>query len=456
MKKLCSIVLGTMFGDEAKGLTVDHLCGKASDPIVVRFSGGQQAGHTVIYNGIKHTHSSFGAGTLRGVPTYFTEDTTVYLNTMINELEVLKVKGINPKVYCHPLAMLTTPYDVAFNQAIEVGNKHGSCGLGVGATMKRSLNTGFKLFTIDLLNKSMLWEKLNNIGEYYFNLATERDILKYYDTKVLEESLSTFESNLNNIPFEIKNYNYLEDFDNIIFEGSQGILLDMDHGVFPNVTYASTTSKNALKIIDKLGGKKQIHIYYVTRCYQNRHGNGWMSNNVPIDLINNGEEINTENQWQGKFRTGEMDYELLNHAFNIDQIYSYKIPITTNKHLVVSCLDQRPEFKLRFDLLPEFNTIIGSYSPDSSSFTRLNDAYEKAIIMSDTDEDIDYYVIPEIALEYKEFIYGLHGKSSENRIIAFTKYNQAIMGMSCCNEKYKLTEGEKNWFIVKNYFKNVD
>lgn len=445
MEKICNIVLGSMFGDEAKGLTVDHLCENVEyNPIVVRFSGGQQAGHTVIYNGIKHIHSSFGSGALRGIPTYFTEDTTIYITTMINELEVLKEKGINPNVYCHPLTMLTTPYDVAYNQATEIGNKHGSCGLGVGATMNRNLTTGYKLFAIDILHKGMLWEKLNKIGEYYFNLAQERGILKYYDTKILENALNDFEANLNNVPFGIANYELLEAFDNIIFEGSQGILLDMDHGVFPNVTYANTTSKNALKIIDKLSDVRETHIYYVTRCYQTRHGNGWMSNNTPIDLINNEEEINNENQWQGNFKTGEIDYDLLNHAFNIDNIYSYKIPAETNKHLVVTCLDQRPDFKLNFSLLPNFGSFIGSYSPDSSSYRLIYDAYQGARHIIKTGN------IPPIAKEYRDFIYSLHGISKENELLAIARYLQ-INGIECNIEKYKLTEGEKNWFVMRDY-----
>jgi hypothetical protein len=169
-----------------------------------------------------------------------------------------------------------------------------------------------------------------------------------------------------------------------------------------------------------------------------------MSNNIPIELINNEEEINNENQWQGNFRIGEIDYDLLNHAFNIDNIYSYKIPTETNKHLVVTCLDQRPDFKLRFDLLPNFYLFIGSYSPDSRGFALTYDVYQGARLMIKTGD------IPSVAREYRDFIYSLHGVSEENEILAYARFLQ-INGAECYNEKYKLTEGEKNWFVVRNY-----
>jgi adenylosuccinate synthase len=67
---------------------------KSENPIVIRYSGGQQAGHTVMYNGVKHIHSNFGSGSLRGVPTYFSEHTTIYPVTIARELKVLKGKGV--------------------------------------------------------------------------------------------------------------------------------------------------------------------------------------------------------------------------------------------------------------------------------------------------------------------------------------------------------------------------
>lgn len=356
-----SIVVGLQFGDEGKGITTDHLC--SQDPensIVVRFSGGQQAGHTVIYNGIKHVHSNFGSGTLRGVPTYFSEYCSIYPNTIWREKKVLIEKGIEPMLIVHPLAKVTTPFDVAFGRIRELSLKHGSCGLGIGTTMQRHNNTGYKLFAVDLACPKILTEKLRNINEYYASKINNKSEYSLYNEIAMEE-LEKFKSALRHDLFKYSGYEILLNYTHTIFEGSQGILLDMNHGIFPNVTHAETTSKNAFEICNKLAIPFP-EVYYVTRCYQTRHGNGYMSNETPIALINNEEEINVSNKWQGDFRTGELDYDLLNYALAVDDNNLR----SRNKYLVVTCLDQRPVFSLEPDKINfNFKNILLSDSPIS-------------------------------------------------------------------------------------------
>ncbi len=349
-----SIVIGLGYGDEGKGITTDSLCLQEPDnSIVIRFSGGQQAGHTVIKDGIKHIHSNYGSGTLRGVPSYFSEHCTIYLNTMDEEKHVLKRKGIIPKLFIHPLAKLTTPYDVAYNRLTERENNHGSCGLGVGATMKRHETTPYKLYAVDLTYPDLLLQKLDKIKHYYYSLFDEvtkkRFIGEYLQYEhIFHELIFKYDK-----MFEIQNYSYLRDnYSNLIFEGSQGIMLDMDHGLFPNVTYANTTSKNAIEICDKLR-IPIINLYYITRCYQTRHGAGWMSNTDKIELINNHEEINTFNEWQKHFKVSELDYNMLNYALNVDNIYS---SCGVTKHLVITCCDQRPDWKFEHSKIENYIT----------------------------------------------------------------------------------------------------
>lgn len=371
-----SIVIGSQFGDEGKGRTTDNLCSQTIDygrkiekKIVVRFSGGQQAGHNVRIGDITHIHSNFGSGTLRGVPSYFSEHCTVYPLTMYREEQVLKSKGITPELYLHPLAKVTTPFDVVYNRLTEKRNGHGSCGLGISATMKRNNETGYKLYAIDLSNRILLEEKLENIYQYYYS-KIENHTERMEFIKLQREEMREFMGCLDLMTFNIKSYDYIKNnYQNIIFEGSQGILLDMDHGVFPNVTFANTTSKNALEICNKLGIEKHnISIHYVTRCYQTRHGAGWMSNNDEIELINTEDEINVFNEWQKNFKIGELDYNLLNYALDIDQIYSEGI----RKYLVVTCLDQRPKFKFDVDKIKhKFKMVTGTFGSDTGKLTSL-------------------------------------------------------------------------------------
>lgn len=353
------IVIGLQFGDEGKGVTTDYLCSQSKNPIVIRYSGGHNCGHNVIIGDKKHVHSSYGSGTLRGVPSYFSEHTCIYLPNILREQQILKEKGITPKLFVHPLAKVTTPYDIAFNRASEKKDGHGSVGAGIAATMKRYNETGYKLCAMDLqLEYSHILEaKLIRIAAYYHNLVREIDkgdrrFSPFFNrySHYLEEFKPDLESysllkNATNLPFEVANYDQLSYYDDLIFEGSQGIMLDMDHGIFPNVTYAHTTSKNALEILRKLTCILDTEIYYVTRCYQTRHGSGWMSNEVAPDLINNEEEINVTNPWQKDFRTGKLDYELLNYAMEVDNLYSSPF----RKNLVVTCLDQRPSYEFHYE-----------------------------------------------------------------------------------------------------------
>lgn len=360
-------VIGLCWGDEGKGITTDFLCQKNDkSKIVVRFSGGQQAGHNVVIDGVNHVHSNYGSGTLRGVPSYFSEYCTIYPLTMWREKMTLVHKNVTPKLILHPLAMVTTPFDVVYNRMTERKLCHGSCGLGISATIKRNENTGYKLYAIDLGNQDLLFPKLHNIFEYYKSLfidPTEKE-------EFIKESLAEFglfKDAIEDLYFDIQSYDYLKKFDEIIFEGSQGILLDMNHGTFPNVTHANTTSKNVIEICEK-NGFPYPEIYYVTRCYQTRHGNGWMSNDTEITLINNHHEINVFNEWQKEFKVSEIDYDLLNYSLEIDKIYSSSSKFLS-KNLVVTCLDQRPDFVFRPDKLrTKFNEVYYSYSPESRNF----------------------------------------------------------------------------------------
>lgn len=357
------IVVGLGFGDEGKGITTDYLCSQNENSLVVRFSGGQQCGHNVCLGDKSHVHSNFGSGTLRGLPSFFSEHCTFYPVTMFNEFKVLEKKNISPKLYLHPLTKLTTPYDIIANRILERKNNHGSCGLGIGTTMKRD-EIGFKLFAIDLANENLLKIKLGGIKTYY----EKRVEIVGKDKDWLAEELESFYAFLPHLPIKIVDYNFLQSFEEIIFEGSQGIMLDQNHGIFPHVTFANTTSKNAIEICDELGIRKR-KVFYVTRCYSTRHGVGWMPNETKIELINTEAEINVFNEHQKDFRLSEIDYDLLNYALKIDEIYSCDV----KKNLVVTCLDQRENFQFDYSKInTNFKNIYESRSPYSEKITKLS------------------------------------------------------------------------------------
>lgn len=316
------IVVGLGFGDEGKGLTTSFLCSQVKNPLVVRFNGGHQAGHTVVYNGERHVFSSFGSGTLQGAPTYWSAYCTFYPTAFLNEWNIFKK---SPLVFINPLCPVTTPYDVEYNKYREKMNGHGSVGVGFGTTIDRH-QKNYKLYVQDLFHEKILFEKLKMIQKYYKDAfgITGVDTLGFLDDIAQAKNLIWLATDA-----------ILSQFDPI-FEGAQGILLDQDFGFFPNVTRSNTTSKNAVKMYSPAED-----IYYVTRCYQTRHGNGFMTNeHKTIKLINNDDETNIYNIYQRHFRVAPIDTDLINYSIECDSNFSKDL----EKNLIITCVDQLPDF----------------------------------------------------------------------------------------------------------------
>jgi adenylosuccinate synthase len=356
-----SFVVDLGFGDGGKGVVTSKLCMEHLEdgfkPLVVRYTGGHQAGHTVVYNGVRHVFSSFGSGTLQGVPTFFTKDTMSYLPNLWNEYNVLAPKceklGVKaPVSYYDPKAMVTTIYDVAFNRATEMLNRHGSCGLGISATMERNTTTQYKLHVADLGHTDWYLQKERSVAKYYddkimFKDAQVRDI--YYEQVEKErgrmaEALQGGVVPLVVRPTPLDQLVEAQHLNSMIFEGAQGILLDQDHGIPPHTTWGYTTSRNIWSFLSDAGlvVPTDSTMYYVTRCYHTRHGNGWLpSAELDTPLINNENETNVVNEWQGSLRVRKLDIKLLMHAIRVDSNYTPRS--LKGAVLAVTCLDQMPD-----------------------------------------------------------------------------------------------------------------
>ena len=338
------IVVGSQFGDEGKGLTVDYLCSITESPLVIRFSGGQQAGHTVDHQGIRHAFSNFGSGTLRGVPTYWSKFCTVDPIGIINEQSDLLESGINPTLYVDAQCPVTTLYDKIYNQENPNTITHGTCGVGVGATYQRE-SAHYSLVFQDLFYPSILKMKLSMIYEYYKTEArliiptidsdTIKHFLKYIDHIISNTSIKM----VNGIPKESKSL-----FTDYIFEGSQGLLLDQSFGFFPHVTRSNTGTKNAIKLLPTT---ELPEVFLVTRAYQTRHGNGPMTNeSIPHVIIPDRLETNVSNCYQGKFRTCLLDLDLLQYGIYRDDYI--RTHLDSKVTLVVTCLDHLERNEYRF------------------------------------------------------------------------------------------------------------
>ncbi len=332
-----NLVVGLGFGDEGKGRLVSSLVSSDPNAIVVRYCGGHQAGHTVVKDRLDttkpHVFSSFGSGTLHGAPTYWSRFCTFYPWAVRNEYNRLQELGVTPTLYVDALCPVTTNFDVAHNKVREEKVRHGSVGVGIGSTFARH-EAYYKLYFQDLFNDTVLQAKLDNIMNVFYSNS--------FGDKSSEELRTNF---MNSVRF-IRNCGNIHlinpgamefgQYDNVIFEGAQGILLDQDFGFFPNVTRGNTTSKNAITLIQEYNLPRP-RIYRVTRTYQTRHGNGFMSNEEkkPL-LIHTEQETNITGPWQGTFRIGWLDLDLIRYAVQCDQHFTGDRLST----LVMTCVDQ--------------------------------------------------------------------------------------------------------------------
>ena len=306
------IVIGSTFGDEGKGNVVQWLCQQALNAgkkvAVVRYSGGPQAAHTVYYNRIKHICSSYGAGVLLNVPTILSSNVLVDPISMQKERRELISKGIkSPKIILDSICPnIITPFDVYFNQQDLKTLNDGSCGKGINAAQQRISNGYYSLDSLENWNAAKRYYK----DKHSLNI------------ELSDELKQTYINAHNWFNRTVQRYFDYWDFDELILEGSQGLLLDEDFGFNPHTTPSRVGLNGCLRYYTN----RECEVYFVTRTYLTRHGNGYEPKH-PITIPEWKEESNITNQFQGIFKTGILEIPLLQRAFDKHNIIN-----TCRKH----------------------------------------------------------------------------------------------------------------------------
>ena len=338
MKAIITVGLG--FGDEGKGAAVDFLTRELSAELVVRYSGGAQAGHNVqLADGRRHTFAQFGAGTFAGAKTYLGPRMIISPATMIPEADHLRSLGIADPfalLTVHPDCLVSTVYHVAMNLLRELargGDRHGSCGLGIGETRHYWLRYGPDAIVAgDLARRCTLIQKLTLLRERLLLEMQELPKLDREWSRIMHESRSTEEADLLlEAAAELQIDSRLPACKTAIFEGAQGVLLDEWKGFHPYTTWSTVTPLHAWDLIAE-HGIRDVTVLGVTRAYATRHGTGpfpTFSAEMTTALIDPG---NPTNAWQGSIRSGPLDLVLLDYAARICQVDG----------LVVTHLDQLP------------------------------------------------------------------------------------------------------------------
>lgn len=342
------IVVGLGFGDEGKGALVDSLA-RQHDPertLVVRYSGGCQAGHNVqLPYGRRHCFSQFGAGTFHKCQTFLTDQVIIDPLAMKREAAHLIDLGCGDVwslLTVDPSCLLTTPYHQAKNIIFDALHGHGTCGMGVGAAREYFLRYGADApIAEDLNNRAQLTDKLTLLRERLLagldSLRIERaDVRDAYESlrtrrpaniaKRLCEAASDLELDNFHNAYE---FSYRDEV--VIFEGAQGVLLDERAGFHPHTTWSTVTAEGAHCFMERLEEFDNASVQTIgcIRAYHTRHGRGpFPTGNLPHN-IQNYDIGNSSYSYQGEFRAGPLDLPLLNYALKacpVDQI-------------AVSCLD---------------------------------------------------------------------------------------------------------------------
>jgi adenylosuccinate synthase len=272
------VVLGTQWGDEGKGKIVDLLCEDVS--AVVRFQGGHNAGHTLVIDGKKTVLHLIPSGVLRdGVECLIGNGVVLSPEALLSELKMLEDNGIpaGERLKLSAACQLILPYHVALDVAREKarGNQAiGTTGRGIGPAYEDKVSRrGLRLG--DLLQPETLREKLNDILDFHnFTLQHYFKTATVDPQKTLDEALAMAEvlaPMITDVPQRLMELRKAGK--NIMMEGAQGTLLDIDHGTYPFVTSSSTTAGGACTG-SGLGPRHLDYILGITKAYTTRVGSG--------------------------------------------------------------------------------------------------------------------------------------------------------------------------------------
>ena len=337
------LVLDLGFGDSGKGTTVDFLCRERSVDWIVRFNGGGQAGHNVVLpDGRHHTFSQFGAGSfLPSIRTYLGPDVVVHPGALLVEAEILSGKSVaSPlaRLALSPACLITTPFHQSLGRLRELARgaaAHGTCGVGVGETVRDSLSAGASSLRAHHLASSAahLRDRVHTIRDRLLPhalallqkcpssepvalesaLFSQAQVVDRWLTQIepLREAIRAGLLRLDDgsIAHRIASGNQ-----DIVFEGAQGILLDEDCGFHPHTTWSRCTDHNARAWLNTHSFQGSIHRIGVLRTYMTRHGQGPLPSEQRALGAELPEPHNSGDGWQGAFRRGSPDPLLWRYA----------------------------------------------------------------------------------------------------------------------------------------------
>jgi len=271
------VVVGAQWGDEGKGKIVDWLSEQAD--VVVRFQGGHNAGHTLVIDGVTYKLSLLPSGIVRpGKLSVIGNGVVLDPHAFVAEVEKLKAQGIaitpdNLRIAdnCALILSLHRELDVARESA--VGLRIGTTGRGIGPAYEDKVGRR-AIRLMDLSEPAAMENKIERLLAHHNALRRGLGLAEVAPTGVREELASVAPKVL---PFMDRVWALLEEHrrknSRILFEGAQGIMLDVDHGTYPFVTSSNTVAAQAATG-SGLGPRAIHYVLGIAKAYTTRVGEG--------------------------------------------------------------------------------------------------------------------------------------------------------------------------------------
>lgn len=272
------VILGAQWGDEGKGKIVDLLTERVA--AVARFQGGHNAGHTLVIKGKKTVLHLIPSGILRDDALCLIGNGVVLSPAaLMSEIAELEAQGVDvrPRLKISPATPLIMPYHIALDKAREIASGAkaiGTTGRGIGPAYEDKVARR-SIRVADLMYPHELPEKLKAAVDYYNFVLTQWLKAEPVDYQTVLDEALTWGEYLRPMIDDVATilHDVRRDGGNILFEGAQGALLDIDHGTYPYVTSSNTTIGGALAGTG-VGAADIDYVLGICKAYATRVGSG--------------------------------------------------------------------------------------------------------------------------------------------------------------------------------------
>jgi adenylosuccinate synthase len=412
-------IVGSQLGDEGKGALVDRW-GRDAD-VVVRYQGGDNAGHTVVEDGEEYKLSLVPSGAVRGTVGVLGNGCVVNPHTLFEELDGLRERGLDPDVRVAERAHVILPYHRVLDGAEEDAKSDtdldaGTTGRGIGPTYedkagRRGVRVG------DLLDPAVLRERLEyvvpharGLAEDVYGMALEGEAAAAFDVDALHEEFVAVGERLREEGMTVDAGEFLTDRhaagERLLFEGAQGTAIDIDHGIYPYVTSSNPTAGAAAVgsgVAPTVVGRGEV--VGIVKAYLSRVGTGPLPTEMTDDESDLADEVRERGGEFGTVtgrprRIGWLDVPMLRHAARRSGFTGVAV-----NHLDV--LAELPTLKLceaydldgeRLETMPATTERWARCEPVYREFDPWPDADWAAVA------EAGYDALPETAREYLEFV----------------------------------------------------